>query len=90
MQTIQHKQLNEPDTSLVLFFRKGQKIFPVVVPDMSLSQIKAETERLERQINAKYLSRLKTVADWNDLVEQGKDPCNVVLSSLLSEQSKQG
>lgn len=77
--------LNEPENHLVLFFIRKNTVFPVVISDCSLSAIKQESERLERQMNGIYSGRLKTVGDWNTLVNDGKDPCAIVYESLFND-----
>jgi hypothetical protein len=78
--------LNHPDDDIVLFFVRQENIFPCVVPNCSLHEVRHHGERLARATNAEYTGHTKSVGQWNRFVERNIDPCDVVLQDLIEHE----
>ena len=85
MKSQRPKMLQNDGTDIVLFFIRSNKVFPVVIPDCSLIDVKRQSLQLERYINATYSGRTTTVENYNRKVMEGRSPTDEVLASFFEE-----
>lgn len=83
-----YNRIKGENDDLVLFFISGKGSFPVVVPKSHGSMIKQQSERLEKQINAIYTGKHMRVEFWNNLIDRGINPREVVMDSLFQQSGE--
>lgn len=82
------KFLNEPNDSVVLFFIRYNRVFPIVVEQCSLIESRVQAEKFERMTNAVYSGRLTSVKQYNICVESGENPNKIVRDNILGSEER--
>lgn len=76
--------MKEDANSIVLFFVRNERAFPVVIPDCSYAEIEQEARRYGRLVNAVYVRNYCRVSEWNEAIANGIDVCKEQYQTYLA------